>query len=81
MNETLEIIVDHTINPDEIYILDTKQVDIGYKMGRNGHRGFRYTDTTPIGRDGVRKTIRGKYGLRLNFEEGSFGKLYGLATS
>ena len=78
-DDTLEVIVDHTLNPDEVYILDTNKIKVGYKVGKNGHRGFKQEDVTPIGRDGVKFAIRGKYSVRVDFEKG-LAKLYGLTT-
>lgn len=79
MDGTLQVIVDHTLNPDELYVLDTSKIKIGYKVGKNGHRGFKQEDVTPIGRDGVKFAIRGKYSVRVDFEKG-LAKLYGLTV-
>ena len=78
LGHTIDIEIDMTLNDDEIYILDTSKIEVGYKMGRTGHRGFKQEDVTPVGRDGVKFAIRGKYSLRVAFEKG-LAKIYNLA--
>jgi len=79
MDDTLELIVDHSIRPDELWILDTNNIQVGH-MSHNGVNGaFSVEDATTPGQDGVKKVIRGKYSTRVNNEK-SHGLLTGLTV-
>lgn len=79
MDGTLELIVDHSIRPDELWVLDTNDIQIGH-MSHNGVNGaFSVEDATTPGQDGQKKVIRGKYSMRVNQEKGH-GLLTGLSV-
>jgi len=77
MTDQLDIIVDHTIKPDELYVLDTSSIHLKplVNNGINGRLGI--LDATTPGQDGKKKVLRGKYTLQFDLEAG-MGKLYGL---
>lgn len=76
-NEPLDIIVDHSIKPDELYVLDSSKISLKplVNNGVNGRLSV-YDATTP-GQDGKKKVLRGKYTLQFDLEAG-MGKQYGL---
>lgn len=77
LDHDLDIIVDHTILTDELWILDTDHIDIGY-LSNNGVNGaFHVEDATEPGQDGRKSVIRGKYTLRVGLQKGQ-AYLYGL---
>ena len=79
MDDTLELIVDHSIRPDELWVLDTNNISVGH-MSHNGVNGaFSVEDATTPGKDGVKKVIRGKYSTRIE-QEKSHGLLTGLTV-
>ena len=73
----LDIIVDHTIKTDELYILDTSYIQLVplVNNGVNGKLGIQ--DATTPGQDGQKKVLRAKYTLVFKLQ-GGMGKLYGL---
>ena len=77
LDHELDIIVDHSILTDELWILDTDHIQIGY-LSNNGVEGaFHVEDATTPGQDGQKKVIRGKYTMRVMLEKGQ-AYLYGL---
>lgn len=77
LDHTLDIVVDHSVLTDELWIIDTDQVKVGH-LSNNGVNGaFHVEDATTPGQDGTQKVIRGKYTLRVEQEKAS-GYLYGL---
>lgn len=74
----VDLIVDQSINTDELWILDTDYVDIGH-LSNNGVNGaFHVEDATTPGQDGMQKVIRGKYTVRVG-QEKAHARLYGLS--
>lgn len=73
----LDIIVDHTIKTDELYILDTSYIQLVplVNNGINGRLGV--SDATTPGQDGKKAVLRAKYTLVFKLQ-GGMGKLYGL---
>lgn len=78
LDHTLDIMVDHAILTDELWILDTDMVQVGH-LSNNGVNGaFHVADATTPGQDGTKKVIRGKYTLRV-LQEKAHAYLYGLS--
>jgi hypothetical protein len=77
LDHELDIIVDHSILTSELWILDTDMIEIGY-LSNNGVNGaFHVEDSTPNGKDGTSKVIRGKYTMRV-IQQKAHAYLYGL---
>jgi len=77
LDRTIDVIVDHTIKTDEVYILDTGSLEI-VPLVNNGINGkLSIEDATTPGTDGKRKVLRAKYTLVTRLQ-GGMGKLYGL---
>lgn len=77
LDHTLDVIVDHSVNNDELWILDKKQLEIG-ALSNNGIEGaFHVEDATTPGQDGKKSVIRGKYTMRVG-QEKAHARLYGL---
>lgn len=78
LDHTLDVVVDHSILTDELWILDTDYVQIGH-LSNNGVNGaFHVEDATTPGQDGTKKVIRGKYTMRV-IQEKAHAYLYGLS--
>ncbi len=77
LDHELDVFVDHTILDDQLWILDTKQVQVGHKSHNGINGAFHVEDSTTPGADKVSKVIRGKYSIRVMLEKG-LGYLYGL---
>lgn len=78
LSHPVDLIVDQSINTDELWILDTDYVDIGH-LSNNGVNGaFHVEDATTPGQDGQQKVIRGKYTVRVA-QEKAHARLYGLS--
>lgn len=78
LDHTLDVIVDHGINDDELWVLDKKHVEIG-PLSNNGVDGaFHVEDATTPGQDGKKSVIRGKYTMRVG-QEKAHSYLYGLS--
>jgi hypothetical protein len=78
LDHPLDVIVDHTINDDELWILDKKHIEIG-PLSNNGVEGaFHVEDATTPGQDGKKSVIRGKYTMRIG-QEKAHARLYGLS--
>lgn len=73
----IDIIVDHTIKTDELYLLDSSYISLIplVNNGVNGRLGIE--DATTPGQDGTKKVLRAKYTLVFKLQ-GGMGKLYGL---
>jgi len=70
MDGTLEIIVDHTVPQNEIWVLDTSLLSIN-KMSNNGAgHGFKLIDATAKGQDGKITRILGHYTFMVRQEAG-----------
>lgn len=79
LGHTIDIVVDNSINDDELWLLDTDYVDIGH-LSNNGVNGaFHVEDATTPGQDGKKKVIRGKYGVRVRNQK-AHARLYGLTV-
>lgn len=73
----LDIVVDHTIKTDELYILDTSSIEL-IPLVNNGINGrLSVVDATTPGQDGKKKVLRAKYTLVFRLQAG-MAKLYGL---
>lgn len=78
LDHELDVIVDHSILQDELWILDTSKVKFG-TLSNNGVNGaFHVEDATTPGQDGMRKVIRGKYTMRVE-QQKAHAYLYGLS--
>lgn len=75
----LDIVVDHSINQDELWILSEDMIEVGYLSGNGVNGAFSIEDATTPGQDGKHKVIRGKYTMRV-MQEKAHAKLYGLTT-
>lgn len=74
----LDVVVDHTILTDELWILDSSKVKVGH-LSNNGVMGaFHVEDAEENGQDGKHKVIRGKYGVKVEHEK-AHAYLYGLS--
>lgn len=78
MDHTIDIVVDHTILKDELYVLDTDYIKFGHKEHNGVDGSFKVTDATTPGADRNEKVIRGKYSLRVG-QQKSHALLYGLS--
>jgi len=77
LDHTVDVIVDHTIPDDELYILDTSKLELT-PLVNNGINGrLSVEDATTPGRDGKKKVLRAKYTLVVRMQAG-MSKLYGL---
>jgi hypothetical protein len=78
LDHDLEIIVDHSILTDELWILDTTKVEIK-PLENNGVSGaFHVEDSTTPGADREDRVIRGKYTMKVE-QQKAFAYLYGIA--
>lgn len=78
LGHTVDVLVDHTVNNDELWILDTDWLKIG-PYENNGKPGaFHVEDATPPGADYERKVIRGKYTFEFGQQKAQ-AYLYGLS--
>lgn len=78
LDHELDVIVDHSILDDELWILDTSKVKLG-PLSNNGVNGaFHVEDATPPGADRKQQVIRGKYTMRVE-QQKAHGYLYGLS--
>lgn len=78
LGHPLDIIVDQSINNDELWILDTEFVQIGHLTNNGVNGAFHVEDATTPGQDGKQKVIRGKYTVRVG-QEKAHARLYGLS--
>lgn len=70
LDHSIDIIVDLTIRPDELWVLDTDLINI-HPLVNNGVDGnVKVYDATTPGQDGEKKVIRGKYTMSLGTEKG-----------
>lgn len=78
LSSPLEVIVDHSILTDELWILDTSQVKI-MPLEHNGVNGaFHVENSTTPGADNESRVIRGKYTVEVE-QQKAHGYLYGLS--
>lgn len=78
LDHTLEVIVDHSILTDELWILDTTKIEIK-PLENNGVSGaFHVEDSTTPGADRESRVIRGKYTMKVE-QQKAFGYLYGIS--
>lgn len=79
LDNTLDIIVDHTLKTDELYILDSSSIELVplVNNGINGRLGVE--DATTPGQDGKKKVLRAKYTLVFRLQAG-MARLYGLTV-
>lgn len=78
LDHEIEIFVDPTILPDELWILDTDHIEIGHKSHNGIVGNFHVEDATTPGQDGKKRVIRGKYSTRIGTEK-AHALLYGLS--
>lgn len=77
LDHELDIVVDHGILRDELWILDTDQIKAGPQKGNGESGSVAVVDATLPGQDGKKNVIRGH--LTFKFEqEKAHGYLYGL---
>lgn len=78
LDHELDVMVDHSILDDELWILDTTKVQIGH-LSNNGVNGaFHVEDSTAKGDDAESRVIRGKYTMRVE-QQKAHAYLYGLS--
>ncbi len=78
LDHTVDVIVDHTIPDDELYILDTSSLELT-PLVNNGINGrLSVEDATTPGKDGKKKVLRAKYTLVVRMQAG-MSKLYALS--
>lgn len=78
LDTELDVVVDNTIKPDELWILDESQVKVGY-LSNNGVNGaFAVYDATTPGTDGKKHVVRGKYTVTVEHEAGAVAKIHNL---
>ena len=78
LDHDLDVVVDHTIMTDELWILDQDNMEIK-PLSNNGVSGaFHVEDSTKPGADREDRVIRGKYTLKVN-QQKAFAYLYGIA--
>lgn len=74
----IDLIVDHSVLTDELWILDTSNVKIGH-LSNNGVNGQWHVENAENnGQDGRHKVIRGKYGVKVE-QQKAHAYLYGLS--
>jgi hypothetical protein len=79
LDTTLDIIVDHTLKTDELYILDSSSIEL-VPLVNNGINGrLSVEDATTPGQDGKKKVLRAKYTLVFRLQAG-MARLYGLTA-
>jgi hypothetical protein len=61
LTHTVDVIVDPTVLDDELWILDTDYIKIGYLAGNGKSGALAVVDATTPGTDGEKKVMRGKY--------------------
>lgn len=77
LDHKLDVVVDFSLNPDELWILDTDYIKIG-SLSNNGVDGsVKVVDASTPGQDGQRKVIRGKYTMEVQ-QQLAHAYLYGL---
>lgn len=77
LTHEIDVIVDHGILTDELWILDTDFIKVG-PLSNNGVEGaFHVEDATDPGQDGKQKVIRGKYTMEVG-QQTAQARLYGL---
>lgn len=73
----LEVVVDHSVLTDQLWILDSSAVEVA-PLENNGVNGaFHVEDATPPGADRQQQVLRGKYTVRVRTQK-AHGYLYGL---
>lgn len=78
LDHELDVFVDQSILDDELWVLDTDQINIGH-LSNNGVSGaFHVEDATTPGQDGEKRVIRGKYTTRVETQQ-AHGYLYALS--
>lgn len=79
LDHTIDIIVDPTILPSELWILDTDYIKVG-PLSNNGVNGAVHVeDASTPGKDGKKRVIRGKYTMEV-LNEKAHSYLYALTT-
>lgn len=77
LNHTLDIIIDHSILTDELWITDEDNIEVA-PLDNNGVNGaFHVEDSTKPGADREDRVIRGKYTMRVK-QQKAHGYLYGI---
>jgi hypothetical protein len=77
LDHTIDILVDPSILDDELWILDTDYIAIGYFAGNGKSGALKVTDASTPGKDGEKRVIRGKYTMEVRNEK-AHSYLYGL---
>lgn len=79
LNTPLEIIVDHTVNTDELWVIDSSSISVKPMKNNGAGHGFKLVDATTPGQDGKKTRILGHYTFQVDLEAGN-GLLTGLST-
>ncbi len=69
LEHDVDILVDNTIKPDEILIIDESRMEVGYAAGNGVDGAFRVEDASTKGKDGMKKVLRGKYTVKFDQEK------------
>lgn len=77
LDHPIDILVDFTINTDELWVFDTDFIELGHKSSNGVNGAFHVEDATTPGADSMSQVIRGKYSSRFR-QQSSSGYLYGL---
>lgn len=78
LGHEVDIVVDNTINRDELWILDTDYIKIGHKMHNGIDGSMKVVDSTLPGADRQSNTMRGKYSARFGQQKAQ-ALIYGLS--
>lgn len=78
LDHELDVIVDHSILTDELWVLDTDQIEIAPARNNGVDGAWKVVDSTTPGADRESKVIRGKYTMRVRTQK-AHGYLYGLS--
>lgn len=73
----LHVIVDHTLNTDELWVVDSSKVSVKPMKNNGAGHGFKLLDATANGQDGRKTRILGHYTFQVD-TEAAHGYLYGL---
>jgi len=78
LDYTLDVLVDHTIKTDELYILDSSLIELTPLVNNGVNGALGVEDATTPGADSKKKVLRAKYTLVFRLQAG-MAKLYGLS--
>lgn len=78
MDHELDVFIDHSILKDELWILDTDMVGLGYYEGNGESGATAVVDATKEGQDGKKKVIRAHITAEVE-QQKAHARLYGLS--